>query len=112
MDYKKKFDLILALGTAFIPQLAEEEDLHAELVENFAKFHSDLDMISRKKIELLMSVIDLFALFTHFKHLSSLSQQKRTKVIETLYKLPVAKVIGGITGVRSIFFVSYYSISR
>jgi len=100
---------ILHFAEVIIPDLQNNTALQYAFIKNFKQLINGLEPESASKIELLVKVIDKLSLIYNFQPFRKLSYEQRAKYINRLFNFPIGKVVGGLTGLRSIVMVSYYA---
>lgn len=97
---------------ALIEQFSSFGHPDTETGDVFLEFFKDLDANTRIKLGLLLKLINIVAIFHYFKNFSKLKGQQREKVLSFFAKSPIPKLQGGITGLRSICLVAFYSCEK
>lgn len=106
-----KFKQTIILFTkVIIPDLRNNTSLEYAFIKNFKQMISGLEPESADKIKLLVKVIDKLSLVYNFKTFEQLTYKQRTRYIDRLFDFPIGKIVGGLTGLRSIVMISYYGI--
>jgi len=100
---------ILHFTEVIIPDLQNNTALQYAFIKNFKQLIDGLEPESASKIKLLVKVIDKLSLIYNFQSFGKLSYDQRTKYIGRLFNFPIGKVVGGLTGLRSIVMISYYA---
>lgn len=109
MNSKFKQTIIL-FTEVIIPDLRNNTSIKYAFIKNFKQLISGLEPDSESKIKLLVMVIDKLSLVYNFQSFEKLSYKQRKKYIDRLFNFPIGKIIGGLTGLRSIVMISYYGI--
>ncbi len=106
-----KFKQTIILFTeVIIPDLRNNTSLEYAFIKNFKQMINGLEPESADKIKLLVKVIDKLSLVYNFKTFEQLTYKQRTRYIDRLFDFPIGKIVGGLTGLRSIVMISYYGI--
>jgi len=111
MDSKFEQNIIL-FAEVIVPNLHENTSLENSFVKNFKQLFLGLEADSASKIKLLVNVIDKLSFVYNLKSFEKLSYEKRKKYIDKLFQFPIGKVVAGLTGLRSLIFISYYGIDK
>ena len=111
MDSKFEQNIIL-FAEVIVPNLHENTSLENSFVKNFKQLFLGLEADSASKIKLLVNVIDKLSFVYNLKSFEKLSYEKRKKYIDKLFQFPIGKVVAGLTGLRSLIFISYYGIDE
>jgi len=101
---------VLLFAGVIVPELETNQPLHQSFLENFEKLMQGIEADSFAKIRLLVSVVGILSWIYHLKSFQSLSIEKRERFINRLYHFPIAKIVGGLTGLKSLVFIAYYGI--
>lgn len=101
---------IICLAEAFVPELRGNSTLQAEFWESFTHFFKDLDEDSASKLKLLPKVLNVLTFLRSFKTLAGHAPEKRETILIKLGDFPVSKIVAGMTGIRSLIFVAFYSM--
>lgn len=103
---------VVYLAEAFIPELREDLGLKKDFIESFLFFFKDLDEDAAGKLKLLPKVLNILSVLNSFKTLKNHTPETRERVLQKLSHFPVSKIVAGLTGIRSLIFVSYYSMPQ
>ncbi|MCH7512527.1 MAG: hypothetical protein IH947_01070 [Bacteroidetes bacterium] len=111
MSFSKAFkrNTLLVAGV-IVPDLRDNEALSEAFWENFVKLLSGLPPESVGKLQLLIKVVSLLSWIYNLKPFTALNARVRQMYIDRLFSLPVSKIAGGLTGLRSLIFISFYGI--
>ncbi len=101
---------IIFFAEVIIPDLRNNTSIEYAFIKNFKQLINGLEPESESKIKLLVKVIDKLSLVYNFQSFEKLSYKKRKKYIDRLFNFPMGKIVGGLTGLRSIVLISYYGI--
>ncbi len=105
-------DNIILLAEVIVPEMYQNTSLKDTFIKNFKQMFYGLEEDSSIKIKLLVQVIEKMSYVYHFKSFSNLSFDKRKKYIDKLFNFPIGKIVAGLTGLRSLILISYYSIEQ
>ena len=111
MDSKFEQNIIL-FAEGIVPDLYKNTSLEHSFVKNFKQLFIGLEADSASKIKLLVNVIDKLSFVYNLRSFEKLSYEKRKKYIDKLFQFPIGKVVAGLTGLRSLIFISYYGIDE
>ncbi len=100
----------LAIAEIIIPDIAENTALQIAFFTNFTIFFDSLDKDSSSKIELLIKVLSILAFFYQFKQIEKQSIEQRILFFDKIQHFPIAKIVAGFTGLRSLTLMSFYSM--
>ncbi len=103
---------ILLFAEVIVPDLRHKTSLEYSFIKNFKQLFLGLEPDSASKIKLLVNVIDYLSIAYNFKSFEQLSFENRKKYIDKLFHFPVGKLVGGLTGLRSLVLISYYGIDE
>jgi len=101
---------ILLFAEIIVPELHKKASLKYAFIKNFKQLFLGLEKDSASKIKLLVNVIAKLSIVYNFKPFKELSFENRKKYIDKLFHFPVGKLVGGLTGLRSLVLISYYGI--
>ncbi|MEN8123874.1 MAG: hypothetical protein ABFR32_02005 [Bacteroidota bacterium] len=110
MDPHFKQNIIL-FAEVIVPEIHVNDSLKYAFIKNFKQVFQGLEKESAAKIKLLIKLIENLSYIYNFKSFENLSNIEREKYINKLFQFPVGKIVGGLTGLRSLIFISYYSIA-
>ncbi len=111
MEFSRAFKkTTLLVAGVIVPDLVDSEPLSEAFWENFVKLLSGLPPESVNKLQMLLKVIGLLSWVYHLKPLSALNAGVRQAFIDRLFSFPILKIQGGLTGLRSLIFISFYGI--
>lgn len=102
----------LAIAEIILPDLYQNNDLEKTFYENFTIFFSSLDKDSKSQIKLLIKVLGVLSLIYTFKKIDKLNPKQRSLFLEKVQNFPIAKIVGGFTGLRSLTLMSFYSMPK
>lgn len=102
----------LSIADIIIPDIADNHILRSAFIQNFNIFFGSLDSESASKIKLLIKVLSILAVIYTFKKIEKLSIEQRELFLEKIQHFPIAKIVGGFTGLRSLTFMSFYSMKE
>ena len=108
----KQREKLLGFARVIIPELEEENGLKNDFIIHFEKLFFSFDKDTQKKLLLFISVISVLSLFYNAKAFSRLTYDEQKTYIARLYNFPVAKIVSALTGLRTLCFISYYSIKE
>ena len=111
MDPHFKENIIL-MAEVIVPDLKGNPSLTYAFIKNFKKIFTGLDEQPAKKIQLLSRVINYLSYLYYFKSFNRLSYAKREQFVARLFDFPVGKIVGGITGMRSLILIAYYGLDE
>jgi len=100
---------VYLFSVVIIPEL-KNDSAKTIFLNNFIKLLNGVDKTSSDDIRLLVKVILILSWFYNAKSFSKLSDDKRQGFIKKLYFFPYKKIVGGLTGLKSMVFISYYGI--
>ena len=103
---------VILFAKVIIPDLQNSTSLEYAFIKNFKQVINGLEPESESKIKLLVKVIDKLSLIYNFKSFGNLNDKQRANYIDKLFSFPIGKVVGGLTGLRSIVMISYYGIEE
>jgi len=109
---KKLKTTYLAISEIILPDIAKNDDLKIAFYENFSIFFESLDKDSIAQLKLLIKVLDVLSIIYTFKKIDSLSIEQRTNFLDKIQNFPIAKIVGGFTGLRSLSLMSFYSMPK
>ena len=101
---------VLLFAGVIVPDLNQKKALHKPFLNNFDKLLRGIEADSFEKIKLLVKVIGVLSLIYTRKSFQNLSIKKRERFVDRLYHFPVSKIVGGLTGLKSLVFIAYYGI--
>lgn len=101
---------IILFAEVIIPDLRNNTSVAYAFIKNFKQIIDGLEPESEEKIKLLVKVIAKLSFVYNFQSFEKLSYKQREKYIDRLFNFPIGKIVGGITGLRSIVLISYYGI--
>lgn len=108
MSFQSK--TVFYFATVLLPELEENPKLENSFNENFEEIFTGLEEESKKQLRLLIILISILSFVYTLKSLESLNYASRKKFIKQLFAFPYAKVVGGLNGLKSICFISFYGI--
>ncbi len=111
MDPHFKHNIIL-FAEVIVPEIHENDALKYAFIKNFKEVFQGLENDSASKIKLLVNVIEKLCFAYTFQSYKDLSYKKRENYINKLFHFPIGKIVGGLTGLRALVFVSYYGIDE
>ena len=109
IDQREK---LLGFAEVFIPELKGENDLLNDFVIQFEKLFFSFDRDTQKKLLLFISVLSFLSYFYTAKAYKRLSFDQQKSYLARIYNFPFAKIVSGFTGLRTLCFISYYSIKE
>lgn len=109
IDQREK---LLGFAGVIIPDLRQENGLKNDFIIHFEKLFFGFDKDTQKKLLLFISVLSFLSLFYNAKAYSKLTYDEQKAYIDRLYNFPVAKIVSALTGLRTLCFISYYSIKE
>jgi hypothetical protein len=101
---------VFLFAGVIIPELENNGALEQPFLTNFEKLMQGIEPDSYAKINLLVKVIGALSWIYNLKSFQKLSIQKREHFIGQLYRFPISKIVGGLTGLKSLIFIAYYGI--
>jgi len=101
-------ETISRVAQTFIARKLEKEAFLA----NFNHLLHGFDHDSQKKLMLLVRVLNLYSLIRYFKPIHKLGTSKVERLLQTFYHSSIAKLRGGITGLRSLCLLAFYSMDE
>jgi hypothetical protein len=108
----KQREKLLRFAGVIIPDLSEEKGLENDFIIHFEKLFFSFDKDTQKKLLLFISVLSFLSWFYMAKPYNKLTYLERKAYIARLYNFPVAKIASALTGLRTLCFISYYSIKE
>jgi|GEM_PF-2678722 len=103
---------IILIAEVIVPELHDNDALKYTFIKNFKQVYQDLENDSATKIKLLVKLIEYLSFIYNFNSFENLNYIKRKKYINKLFHFPIGKIVAGLTGLRSLIFISYYSIDN
>ena len=103
---------VLLFAEVIIPDLQDKTLVQEALFKNFNQLLNQLEYQADSKVKLLVKVIEFLSTVYHFKAFNKLTYSKRKGFINWLFQLPVAKIVAGLTGLRSLVLISYYGLEE
>jgi len=100
----------LSLAGVIVPDLAVESELRLQFWEKYEKLILGLDPGSVQKIAMLTKAIAFLSWVYYFRSVEKLSSGQKDQFIERLLSFPVSKIAGGVTGLRSLVLIAFYSL--
>lgn len=104
--------IVFLFASVIIPDLEQNILMERDFIINFEKLFFGFDPDTQKKLKLFISVISILSLFYNARSFDKLSYQKRQNYIERLFNFPITKIISALTGLRTLCFISYYSLKE
>lgn len=104
--------IVYHFASVIIPDLNQNTSLESGFIVNFEKLFFGFDPDTQKKLKLFISLISLLSFFYTARSFENLSFEKRQDYIERLFKFPINKIISALTGLRTLCFISYYSLKE
>lgn len=101
---------VLLFAGVIVPEIESNTALHHPFWVNFDQLMDGIEPESNAKIKLLVKVIGVLSFIYNSKSFKSLSLEKRKRFIDQLYRFPISKIVGGITGLKSLVFIAFYGI--
>jgi len=108
MSFQSK--TVFYFATVLLPELEENPKLENSFNENFEEIFTGLEEESKKQLRLLIILISILSFVYTLKSFESLNYASREKFVKQLFTFPYAKVVGGLSGLKSICFISFYGI--
>ena len=99
---------LLGFARVFIPELENEIDF----IFQFEILFSGFDKDTQKKLLLFISVLSFLSYFYTAKAYRRLSFDQQKSYLARIYNFPVAKIVSAFTGLRTLCFISYYSMQE
>jgi len=109
---KKLKTTYLAISEIILPDIAQNNELKTAFYENFMVFFESLDKDSAAQLKLLIKVLGILSRIYTFKKINSLSIEQRSSFLDKIQNFPIAKIVGGFTGLRSLSLMSFYSMPK
>jgi len=103
---------VYLFASVIIPDLKQNASLESEFILNFEKLFFGFDPDTQKKLKLFISLISLLSFFYTARAFEKLSFEKRQSYIDRLFNFPLSKIISALTGLRTLCFISYYSLKE
>ena len=103
---------VLLFAEVIIPDLQDNKLIQEALFKNFSQLLNQLEYQADSKVKMLVKVIEFLSIVYHFKAFNKLTYSKRKVFINRLFQLPVAKIVAGLTGLRSLVLISYYGLEE
>ncbi len=101
---------IILISEIIVPKIHKNDALQYAFLKNFKHIFQGLEKDSSNKIKLLVIVIENLSFIYNFKSFNDLNFNERDKYINNLFEFPIGKIVGGLTGLRSLILISYYGI--
>lgn len=101
---------VFYFATVLLPELEENPELKNSFNKNFNELFSGLEDESRKQLSLLITLISVLSFVYTLKRFEKLNYLSRKKFVKQLFAFPYSKVVGGLNGLKSICFISFYGI--
>lgn len=108
----QQLDIVFYFATVLIPELESNTSLKKSFTDNFDELFSGLEDDSQQKLGLLVSLISALCFAYTFRRIGKLTYFKRKKFVDQLFSFPIAKVVGGVSGLKSLCFISFYGIEE
>lgn len=102
-------NILVPFATIMIPDLEDSNDERDEFHESLLSFFKTIDVGTQKQLFLLLHLINFLSYVYNAKGFRKLSYQSRKVYIKKLFNFPINKVVGGLTGLRSLCFFTYYT---
>jgi len=101
---------VLFFAGVIVPEIESSTALQQPFMVNFKQLMSGIEPDSFTKINLLVKVIGMLSWIYNLESFQKLSIQKKEHFIGQLYRFPISKIVGGLTGLKSLVFIAYYGI--
>lgn len=102
-------NIMLPFATVMIPDLEEMENERDDFYQSLKDFFKSIDAKTKKQLFLLLHLINFLSYLYNAKGFNKLSYSSRKKYIKKLFNLPINKIVGGLIGLRSLCFFTYYT---
>jgi len=99
---------IIALAQTFTAHTINKNSY----LQNFYNLLHGFDNGSQKKIMLLIKVLNVFSMIRYFKQIHEISSIRRDAFLKFFHNVPINIVRGGITGLRSLCLLAFYSLDE
>lgn len=100
--------LIYSIAQTFISKAIKYDSF----IANFHHLLNGFDDDSHSKLLLLIKVINIYSFFRYFQAFTKLNLTKRNNILTSLHNAPIGKIRGGITGLRSLNLLAFYSLEE
>ncbi|MBX7058750.1 MAG: hypothetical protein K1X75_11850 [Leptospirales bacterium] len=97
-----------AIAKLICPSL-EEPGVLGQFTEIFDAFFAELDSRSRAQLGLFFRALNFLSLLFCWRPLHRLAPERRQRFLEQVGRRGGSKIQAGLTGVRSLVLLSYYS---
>jgi len=101
-------DLIYSIAQTFV----SKEIKYKNFISNFHYLLNGFDDDSRSKLRLLIKLVNIFSYIRYFKGFKNLSTANRNNILKIMYHAPIGKIRAGITGLRSLNLLAFYSLEE
>ena len=101
---------IILIAEVIVPEIHENDAIKYAFIKNFKQIYQGLEKDSATKIKLLVKVADKLSYVYNSSSFERLSYKKRAEYIEKIFQFPIGKIVGGLTGLRSLILISYYGV--
>jgi len=91
-----------------IPDLKEDQESKQKFVENFSNYFNSLNNSVQKQLSLLISLMNYLCFFYKGRVFNLCSTDQREDFVKKLFYFPIAKVVSGVSGLRSLCMFVYY----
>lgn len=112
MKSEKQKIALLSLAEVIIPSLQTRPMVKEKLWENFCYFLGDMDTDSQKKIQLLLFALKIWSVLRYGRSYPKMNPSQRKRFFLGLLRFPIALIVAGATGLKSLIYVSYYSLDE
>lgn len=103
---------VFLFASVIIPDLNQSTSLENDFILHFEKLFFGFDPDTQRKLKLFISIISILSFFYNARSFEKLSFEKRQNYIERLFNFPINKIISALTGLRTLCFISYYSLKE
>jgi hypothetical protein len=100
--------IIVGIAEVFVARKIEPDNY----ITNFYHILMGFDEDSRGKLLLLIKVVNILSLLRYAKTIDKLELVKRDNLLKKMHNAPINVLRGGITGLRSLCLLSFYSLEE
>jgi hypothetical protein len=108
----KTINTIYLFASVIIPELEDKPVLREKFIINFERLFIGLTEESKQKLIVLFLFITGMCLLYSFSSFNKLNNARRKRYVDRLFLFPNSKVIAGLTGLRTLCFISYYEMEE
>lgn len=106
---QKQRTTFLFFAEILIPDLKDDQEAKRKFLENFGVYFKSLDPSVQKQLSLLISLMNYLCFFYTGRVFNRCRAEQQEGFVQNLFYFPVAKVVSGVSGLRSLCMFIYYS---